>query len=354
MNMRVFKQVPRIVFGAGSLSRLSEVLPAKSSQDPTYKIFVVDHAHKETGVMSKVQVEETDLLFWVDSTHEPSVDTVDSLRDQVLKTKSTLPLSVIGIGGGCAMDVAKGIAVMLTNEGKASQYQGWDLVKKPAVHKIGVPTISGSGSEASRTAVFYSQGKKFGINSDFSMFDAIILDSSLIGTVPRDSAFYTAMDCYIHSVESLQGTMINELAKAYATSGLNLCRKYFLEGGNADELMVASYMGGASIVNSEVGVCHALSYGLSLELGFHHGIANCIAFNVLDDYYGSYVEEFRGLLKRNKISLPEKVCARVNDEMMERMIAMTFRMEKPLTNALGPNWKDKLTREKVIDLYRRM
>ena len=72
------------------------------------------------------------------------------------------------------------------------------------------------------------------------------------------------------------------LMTVHASKGLELCEKAFLENGDDDTLMTASYMGGVSIVNSEVGVCHALSYGLSLELGYRHGLANCVAFNVLE------------------------------------------------------------------------
>lgn len=353
MGMRVFKQVPRILFGRDSIGRIQELLPKKLGASDYY-VYVVDSVHKKTMIANRLNLADADMLIYVDTENEPSTTMVDNLKAEVMKSKNTLPKAVIGIGGGSAMDLGKGLAVMLTNAGNAKEYQGWDLVKNPAVFKVGVPTLSGSGSEASRTAVFYSEDKKFGINSDFSMYDAILMDPSLLATVPAAQRFWTAMDCYIHSVESIEGTMINDLARSYALNGLRLCRKYFLEDGTDDELMVASFMGGASVVNSEVGICHALSYGISLELGYHHGIANCIVFNVLDEYYGIHVNDFREMLKKHHIKLPENVCAGVSPEGFERMIAMTFRMEKPLTNALGPNWREILSKEKVIELYRRM
>lgn len=55
----------------------------------------------------------------------------------------------MGIGGGNALDTAKAVANLLTNPGKAEDYQGWELVKNPAVYKIGIPTLSGTGSECS-------------------------------------------------------------------------------------------------------------------------------------------------------------------------------------------------------------
>jgi len=148
--------------------------------------------------------------------------------------------------------------------------------------------------------------------------------------------------------------MINELSKSYASKALELCSKSFLEDYNEDEMMVASFMGGVSIVNSEVGVCHALSYGLSMELGFRHGIANCIAFNVLDDYYGVYVNDFRHMVDKSKIDLPRDVCSNMNEDKMNLMVNMTLKMERPLQNALGNKWRDILTRERIKELYWKM
>ena len=100
------------------------------------------------------------------------------------------------------MDIAKAVALMLTNKGSSADYQGWDLIKNPPVYKIGIPTLSGTGAEVSRTCVLMGPEKKLGINSDYTPFDQIILDPNLIANVPKDQRFYTGMDCYIHCIES--------------------------------------------------------------------------------------------------------------------------------------------------------
>lgn len=355
MEHRIIKQIPRMLFGEGTLGRLNELLPESTSKDD-WLLLVIDEVHKDTGVLDQLPQTVTQKRYFVSTAKEPTTKQVDELRDQVLNENERLPLGVVSIGGGSTMDVGKATAVMLTNGGSSSEYQGWDLVKKPAIFKIGVPTLAGTGAEASRTAVLTGPVKKFGINSDFSMFDAILLDPKLCASVPTQQRFYTAMDCYIHCVESLRGTMINSIAAAYASKALNLCRDVFLKKGEAsdDQLMVASYMGGLSIVNSEVGICHALSYGLSLVLGFRHGIANCIAFNVLDEYYDKYVAEMRDMMRRENVELPTNVCAGLNEEQLDSMVDMTLRMERPLTNALGADYRSILTREKIRALYAAM
>ncbi len=354
-NFRIFKQVPRIIFGGNSLDRISELLPVKKGHNDYY-VFVIDDIFKEKKIEFRLSVDKNDFVEWFPaSLKEPTTDQVDFLRDKLNNEfKGKLPIAVIGIGGGSTMDVAKALSVLMCNEGSSTKYQGWDLVENPGIYKIGVPTISGSGSEASRTAVLMGPERKFGINSDYSMFDAIILDGNLIKTVPLDQRFYSGMDCFIHCVESLEGTMINELARGYAQKALEHCKEIFTGKNDNDKLITASYMGGVSIVNSEVGVCHALSYGLSIELGLRHGYANCIAFNSLEEFYKEHVLFFKTMLKKNNIILPKGICRNLSKEAINRMVDMTLKMERPLENALGEKWQDILTPEKIQKLYMTM
>ena len=88
-----------------------------------------------------------------------------------------------------------------------------------------------------------------------------------VADVPAEQRFYTGMDCYIHCVESLEGTYLNSFSRAYGEKAMDLCRDVFLADPEDadDKLMMASYCGGMSIAYSQVGICHALSYGLSFS-----------------------------------------------------------------------------------------
>ena len=252
------------------------------------------------------------------------------------------------------MDIAKAVAILMNNPGRAEDYQGWNLVANRAVYKIGVPTIAGTGSEVSRTTVLTGPLRKQGINTDFALFDQIVLDPDVLATVPPRQRFYTGMDCYIHCVESLCGTFLNAFARAFATQARSLCEDVFLGDGSDADLMMASLMGGVSIVYSEVGVCHSLSYGLSYALGYHHGEANCIVFNHLEDYYPEYVKTFRTMLERNHAELPSGVTADMSPATLEKMVDVALTMERALHNALGNEWRTKFSRERIRQLYSRM
>ena len=355
MDIRIFKQVPRLMFGRGSYSKFPEILA--EYRNGGYIVFIVDHVHEKSGFLESIPSKKKDIVLPVDtSLHEPTVDQVDGLRDHILDFKEgQTPSFIVGIGGGSAMDISKAVSVVLTNEGSSRLYQGWDLVKNESVPKMAIPTLSGTGAEASRTAVLTSEDKKYGINSDKSMFNLVMMDPELIENVPDDQKFYTGMDSYIHSVESIEGSFINTFGTAYAKESLELCEKVFLrQGGTDDDLMVASYLGGASVANSEVGVAHAMSYGLSLVLGYRHGIANCIAFRQLEEFYPKYVVVFKKMLELNGIELPERVTKGISDGQLSAMIKMTHKMERPLTSALGDNWKEVLDESKIKDLYLKM
>jgi 3-deoxy-alpha-D-manno-octulosonate 8-oxidase len=245
---------------------------------------------------------------------------------------------------------------MLTNPGSSADYQGWDLIRNPAVYHAGVPTLSGTGAEASRTAILTGPQKKLGLNSDYTVFDQIVLDPELIQGVPLEQWFYTGMDCYIHCIESLTGTYLNAFSKAYGEKALDLCRQVFLEGGaeSEDKLMMASYCGGMSIAYSQVGVAHALSYGLAFVLGTRHGIGNSIVFDYLEEFYPEGVGEFRKMLEKHKIDLPRNITAHLDEEQMNKMIDVALILEPLWENALGKEWKKIMTRDRIAELYRKM
>lgn len=357
MKFRNFKTVPKMIFGRGSFEQLDDVLAAERKNADDFVVFAVDHVHQNRPLQARIPMQPQDMLIWVDTTDEPKTTYVDQLTAEV-KTfgKGKNPVSVIGLGGGSTLDMAKAISLMLTNEGGSASYQGWDLIKHPAVHHVGIPTLSGTGAEASRTTVLTGPDKKLGMNSDYTVFDQIIMDADLLAGVPKDQWFYTGMDCYIHNIEALNGTYINEFARAFGEKSLDLCNEVFLEDHpDADEkLMMASYMGGQSIAYSQVGACHALSYGLSYVLGYHHGIGNCIAFDVLDDFYPEGVRVFREMMKKHNIVLPKGITKGMSEDDMNKMIKVASGLAPLWENVYGPDWQTHVTPELLRSLYEKM
>jgi 3-deoxy-alpha-D-manno-octulosonate 8-oxidase len=357
MKFRNFKMVDYVVYGRGSFNQLDEIVQPRR-QDDLPMIFLVDHFFKGKPLVDRIPLRDNDKIIFADVTYEPKTTYVDSLADG-LKDEFGMVSGVIGIGGGSTMDLAKAVSLMMTNPGSSADYQGWDLVKKPGVYKAGIPTLSGTGAEVSRTTVLTGPTRKLGMNSDFTPFDQIILDPELTANVPVNQRFYTGMDCYIHCIESLQGTFLNEFSKSYGEKALELCQYVFLQKDTWDDecddkLMMASYAGGMSIAYSQVGVAHAVSYGLSYLLGVKHGIGNCIVMNHLEEYYPEGVAEFKRMVEKNKIDIPTGICQGLSEDQFDTMINVSLGMKPLWENALGPDWEKIMTRDKLRELFGRL
>jgi len=350
------KLVPNIIFGRGSFNNLGEILNPIYGENDSYIVFVFDDVFKGKNLEKRIPVKKNDLLIPVDVTDEPKTTQIDSLVQKIKDYDTKTPAAIIGIGGGSTMDIAKAISLMLTNPGSSADYQGWDLIKNPAIFHVGIPTLSGTGAEASRTAILTGPVRKLGVNSDYTVFDQIVLDPELISEVPKDQWFYTGMDCYIHCIESLNGTYINEFSKAYGEKALQLCREVFIDDhpDKDDKLMMASYLGGMSIAYSQVGACHALSYGLSYVLGIHHGIGCCITFDYLEEFYPDGVKEFREMMKKHEITLPKDLVKDMDRESMDKMVSVALSLDPLWDNCLGKNWKNIMTKERAEEIFREM
>tara|TARA_R110001583_G_scaffold155208_4_gene306903 strand:- start:3423 stop:4484 length:1062 start_codon:yes stop_codon:yes gene_type:complete len=352
--------VPRVVFGRGSFNQLSEILASKRLNVHAPFVFLVDDVFKgKAWLSSRIPIAYDDKIIYISANEEPKTSQVDSLVEDIILTSRQGTSGVVGIGGGTLLDLAKAVAIMLTNEGEAKDYQGWDLVKNPAIYHVGIPTISGTGAEVSRTTVLTGPEKKLGINSDFTPFDQVILDPELTKEVPTDQWFYTGMDCYIHCVESLNGTYLNAFSQSYGDIAMHLCKEIFLndaisETESQDKLMMASWHGGMSIAYSQVGVAHAMSYGMSYLLGTKHGIGNCIVFNQLEEFYPEEVKLFKEMKRKHHITIPKGICANLDDSEFDIMINISLSLEPLWENAVGKNWKKIITRDKLKELYQKM
>lgn len=358
-KFRNFPMVPKVVFGEGSFDQLSEILNSQKKEKGSFIFLVDDVFENNTEFIDRINLRFNDKLIFISAKEEPKTAQVDDLVKLIKSEFKYIPSGVIGIGGGTVMDLAKAVSIMLINNGSAADYQGWDLVKHKAVYHIGVPTISGTGAEVSRTTVLTGPERKLGINSDFTPFDQVILDPELTKGVPKNQWFFTGMDCFIHCVESLNGTFLNAFSQSYGEKAYDLCMEIFLGDTLSEEesrakLMMASWHGGMSIAYSQVGVAHAMSYGLGYVLGTKHGEGNCIVFQYLEEFYPKDVAIFKKMVAKHNIQIPQGVCKNLSEEQLETMITVAKGMVPLWENALGSDWETIITHEKLKELYLKM
>lgn len=354
-----FPMVPRIVFGEGSFQQLGDILLPKRKNSEAPFIFFVDAVFEtNTELIQQLPMLFDDKLIFITTEEEPKTSQIDALVT-LLSANYDEFSGIVGIGGGTVLDIAKAVSIMLTNPGKAEEYQGWDLVKIPALYHVGIPTLSGTGAEVSRTTVLTGPEKKLGINSDTTPFDQVILDPDLTKGVSKTQRFFTGMDCFIHSVESLDGYFLNAFSQSYGEKAHELCLEVFLENhlsaaAMRNKLMVASWHGGMSIAYSQVGVAHAMSYGLGFLLGIKHGVGNCMVFDHLEEFYPKGVKLFKQMQEKEGVALPTGVCAHLSDAEFDTLASVAMGLAPLWENALGKDWKSVITPKKLRSLYEKI
>lgn len=350
--------VKKYLYGKGAFLQLDALLE-REKLSGCGVIYCVDHYFQSHDLLNALPVKSNDHIHFVDTTREPTTEDINHLCESLMQKYEAID-AVVGIGGGATLDTAKAFSNLWTNGGKAEDYQGWDLVKKPGVFKIGIPTLSGTGAESSKTCVMtnYKSGLKLGMNSEYTVFDQVILDPDLTKSVPRNQYFYSGMDTFVHCIESLNGNYRNAIGDAFSHQALQLCQEVFTSEDmqseeNREKMMVASYLGGCAIANSFVGLVHPLSAGLSMTFGTHHCVGNCIVMNAMQDYYPKECEDFHLYMEKQNIQLPENNFT-LDDATYNKLYETSIIHEKPLSNALGDNFKEHLTTDRVKSIFKKM
>jgi alcohol dehydrogenase len=200
---------------------------------------------------------------------------------------------VVGVGGGSAMDVAKAIAILLTNGGKAVDYIGLGKIKKPGVPKIMVPTSAGTGAEVTFTAVFINEetGSKAGMNGDPLYPEAAVLDPCLTRSLPPHVTAAVGIDALTHALEAYTSVQAHPISEMYSLEAIDLIvnnlRDAYADGRNMEarsNMLLGSLLGGKALATAGVGLVHAMAYPLGGMFGISHGLANAVLLPYVTEY----------------------------------------------------------------------
>ena len=189
---------------------------------------------------------------------------------------------LIGLGGGSAMDCAKGINFILTNGGRMEDYWGVDKATKPMFSSIGIPTTAGTGSEAQSFALISQEDthQKMACGDKKARFRTVILDPVLTATAPKGVTAATGIDAISHAVESYVSTQRNPISQMFAKEAWHLLEKSFevvvRDPENIEarsRMLLGAHLAGAAIENSMLGAAHACANPLTARYNITHGVA---------------------------------------------------------------------------------
>src|SRR5262249_46818921 len=123
------RNVSSYVIGKGALANLSNLFATRRQRaEGIVVLFLDEFFQTQPHTISQLGIGTADELIFVSTKDEPTTDYVDKLMDGLHRKGIESPSAIIGMGGGITMDVAKAVANLLTNGGRASDYQGWDLI----------------------------------------------------------------------------------------------------------------------------------------------------------------------------------------------------------------------------------
>ncbi len=223
-----------------------------------------------------------ELCYFDDIRQEPTVNDFHTIIAQARSFKAD---SVIGVGGGSVLDLAKLVATLLYSDQQVEQLFGIGLIKERGVWFACIPTTSGTGSEVSPNAILLDENDnlKKGIVSPYLMADAAYIDPQLTWTVPAKVTAETGMDALTHCIEAYTNKFAHPLVDVYALTGIRLIAANLLKAvkdGKDQEareaLSLGSMYGGMCLGPVNTAAVHALSYPLGGMFHLSHGLSNAI------------------------------------------------------------------------------
>ena len=282
--MSTINYLTRVEFGEGQVSRLQEFLDLLGVKRP---LLCTDRGLVATGLVARVAGLLTAPPVIFDGT--PANPTEEAVLAAHALYRAEGCDGIIGLGGGSALDLAKGVRLLTGHEGPLAQYTlvagGIARIHGRICPLIAVPTTAGTGSEVGRAAVIITaEGRKLGIISPHMLPSIALCDPELTYGLPPGLTAATGMDAISHCLETFMAPAFNPPADAIALDGLTrgwrsieVAVKDGADTAARNDMMVCA-LEGALAFQKGLGAVHALTHPLGAirQLNLHHGTLNAV------------------------------------------------------------------------------
>ncbi|MEZ5275132.1 MAG: iron-containing alcohol dehydrogenase [Opitutaceae bacterium] len=281
MNPIILQQPRRILFGSDTFKQT----PAEVDLVGGRRVFVVTTGfllEQARSLVADLRAQDIAAEIFSGIEIEPDI----GLFKQVLEAGRTFDFdTVVGLGGGSVLDVAKLVAAFRTGSAAVEEAFGIGLLKGRSAGLICIPTTSGTGSEVSPNAILLdpSDRLKKGVVSPFLVPDTAIIDPLLTVSVPPAITAATGLDAMVHCMEAYANLHAHPTVDLYALEGIRRIAPNLLravkDGQDLEargSLSLGSLYGGLCLGPVNTAAVHALSYPLGGEFHVPHGVSNTL------------------------------------------------------------------------------
>ncbi|SHO65910.1 alcohol dehydrogenase [Pseudoxanthobacter soli DSM 19599] len=290
----LFQTTQRILLGPGTFSRLG----TEAARLGARRVLLVSDPGLVTAGLPARAAEilsgsGLSITLHTDVEPDPGIETALAAARAAIAADADL---VVGLGGGSAMDVAKVAAIASVNGLDLALMFGTDLVPRPGLPTILVPTTAGTGSEVTPISILsdHTEKLKKGIVSPYLLPATAIVDAELTVGVPPAVTAASGMDALLHAVEAFTSRNASPMSDLFATKAISLIsanlRTAYADGSNIRAraaMSEGSMLAGIAFANAGVTAVHAFAYPIGAEFHIPHGVANSImmgpvlAFNAI-------------------------------------------------------------------------
>lgn len=275
-------EVPEIIFGRGLLSQLGSCARRLGG----HKVFLVSDQGLFTAgwvdkALKNIMGAGLEAIFYDNITSNPKDVEVEAGALEYIRQGADV---IVGLGGGSAMDAAKGIAILVSNGGRLRDFEGSDKISRPLPPLVLCPTTCGTGSDVSQFAIINDTERrcKITIMSRCVAPDISLTDPDTLETLPDEYVCTTATDALSHAIEALFSVASTSLTDVHAIKALRLVSTSLVDAvkernaPDLENLARASLHAGMAFSNSLLGIVHALAHPIGGLYDANHGSVNAV------------------------------------------------------------------------------
>lgn len=280
-------------FGPGARKVLPEVIQRLGKKKA---LVVTDKGLIQFGVAKMVTdvLDEAGVAYDVFSEVKPN-PTVKNVQDGVAAFKASGADLLVAIGGGSAMDTAKGIGIVVANPEFADvvSLEGCAPTKNKSVPMVALPTTAGTAAETTINYVIIDEEKKKKmVCVDPNDIPAVaVIDAELMYSLPRSLTAATGMDALTHAIEGYITKGAWEMSDMFEIEAIRMISRYLPvavdepqnpEGRNG--MAVAQYIAGMAFSNVGLGLVHGMAHPMGSLFDVPHGVANALLLPTVMEY----------------------------------------------------------------------